>query len=209
MILFTLVVDYHIINFLHLIFYNFSFSIDSILFTWFVYNNNKLFIWCLLKIHVFLLQCMSLCCILHHPLLLSPIKCTYRPQEAGARLGLAHVSLFTESMAWSFDIMKSSDLIKKECLDYGGFGEVFLCYHKTLGHVAQKTVYTGPPRNEWVSMCPHNTRQDRTGSEPDKLKPRVTDKTNRTNQTKSDKTRIDNQTKPDKTRLNQTRPDEK
>lgn len=51
-------------------------------------------------------------------------------------------------MALSLDIMKSSDLIKKERLDYGGFGEVFLCYHKTLGHVVQKTVYTGPPRNE-------------------------------------------------------------
>lgn len=47
--------------------------------------------------------------------------------------------------------MKSSDLIKKERLDYGGFGEVFLCYHKTLGHVVQKTVYTGPPRNEQTS----------------------------------------------------------
>ncbi|KAG7330552.1 hypothetical protein KOW79_006774 [Hemibagrus wyckioides] len=48
----------------------------------------------------------------------------------------------------SFLDMKSSDLIKKERLDYGGFGEVFLCYHKTLGHVVQKTVYTGPPRDE-------------------------------------------------------------
>ncbi|TSR16003.1 Receptor-interacting serine/threonine-protein kinase 1 [Bagarius yarrelli] len=41
-------------------------------------------------------------------------------------------------MAKSLDIMKSSDLIKKKPLDYGGFGEVFLCYHKTLGHVVQK-----------------------------------------------------------------------
>lgn len=56
--------------------------------------------------------------------------------------------------------MKSSDLIKKERLDYGGFGEVFLCYHKTLGHVVQKTVYTGPPRNEWVSACLHYARSD-------------------------------------------------
>ncbi|KAL0966181.1 hypothetical protein UPYG_G00291980 [Umbra pygmaea] len=44
--------------------------------------------------------------------------------------------------------MKSADLIKKEPLDYGGFGTVYLCYHKTLGHVVLKTVYTGPPRNE-------------------------------------------------------------
>ncbi|XP_023866044.1 receptor-interacting serine/threonine-protein kinase 1 isoform X1 [Salvelinus sp. IW2-2015] len=44
--------------------------------------------------------------------------------------------------------MKSSDLIKKEPLDYGGFGTVYLCYHKTLGQVVLKTVYTGPPRNE-------------------------------------------------------------
>ncbi|XP_027032854.1 receptor-interacting serine/threonine-protein kinase 1 isoform X1 [Tachysurus fulvidraco] len=51
-------------------------------------------------------------------------------------------------MASSLDLMKTSDLIKKERLDYGGFGEVFLCYHKTLGHVVQKTVYTGPPRIE-------------------------------------------------------------
>ncbi|KAK3545697.1 hypothetical protein QTP70_011273 [Hemibagrus guttatus] len=51
-------------------------------------------------------------------------------------------------MASFLDVMKSSDLIKKERLDYGGFGEVFLCYHKTLGHVVQKTVYTGPPRDE-------------------------------------------------------------
>ncbi|XP_018613038.1 receptor-interacting serine/threonine-protein kinase 1 [Scleropages formosus] len=44
--------------------------------------------------------------------------------------------------------MKSSDLIKKEPLDYGGFGQVYLCYHKTYGQVVLKTVYTGPPRNE-------------------------------------------------------------
>lgn len=44
--------------------------------------------------------------------------------------------------------MRSADLIRKEVLDYGGFGEVFLCYHKTLGHVVLKTVYTGPLRNE-------------------------------------------------------------
>ncbi|XP_034148712.1 LOW QUALITY PROTEIN: receptor-interacting serine/threonine-protein kinase 1-like [Esox lucius] len=44
--------------------------------------------------------------------------------------------------------MKSADLIKKEPLDYGGFGTVYLCYHKTLGQVVLKTVYTGPPRND-------------------------------------------------------------
>ncbi|KAJ8012145.1 hypothetical protein DPEC_G00065630 [Dallia pectoralis] len=36
----------------------------------------------------------------------------------------------------------------KEPLDYGGFGTVYLCYHKTLGHVVLKTVYTGPQRND-------------------------------------------------------------
>ncbi|RXN29283.1 receptor-interacting serine threonine- kinase 1 [Labeo rohita] len=49
--------------------------------------------------------------------------------------------------AASPSLMKSADLIKKEPLDYGGFGEVYLCYHKTLGQVVLKTVYTGPPRN--------------------------------------------------------------
>ncbi|XP_051553499.1 receptor-interacting serine/threonine-protein kinase 1 isoform X4 [Myxocyprinus asiaticus] len=49
--------------------------------------------------------------------------------------------------ASSLHLMKSADLIKKEPLDYGGFGEVYLCDHKTLGHVVLKTVYTGPPRN--------------------------------------------------------------
>ncbi|XP_012731072.2 receptor-interacting serine/threonine-protein kinase 1 [Fundulus heteroclitus] len=44
--------------------------------------------------------------------------------------------------------MRSADLIKKEPLDYGGFGEVYLCYHATLGQVVLKTVYTGPLRNE-------------------------------------------------------------
>ncbi|XP_076000604.1 receptor-interacting serine/threonine-protein kinase 1 [Genypterus blacodes] len=44
--------------------------------------------------------------------------------------------------------MRSTDLIKKEALDYGGFGDVFLCYHKTLGHVVLKTVYTGHLRND-------------------------------------------------------------
>ncbi|XP_056121561.1 receptor-interacting serine/threonine-protein kinase 1 [Rhinichthys klamathensis goyatoka] len=48
--------------------------------------------------------------------------------------------------ASSLSLMKPTDLIKKEPLDYGGFGEVYLCYHKTLGQVVLKTVYTGPPR---------------------------------------------------------------
>ncbi|XP_037314159.2 receptor-interacting serine/threonine-protein kinase 1 [Pungitius pungitius] len=40
--------------------------------------------------------------------------------------------------------MRSADLIKKEPLDYGSFGEVYLCYHVTLGQVVLKTMYTGP-----------------------------------------------------------------
>ncbi|KAK5860036.1 hypothetical protein PBY51_021544 [Eleginops maclovinus] len=44
--------------------------------------------------------------------------------------------------------MKSADLIRKEALDYGGFGDVYLCYHVTLGQVVLKTMYTGPIRNE-------------------------------------------------------------
>lgn len=44
--------------------------------------------------------------------------------------------------------MRSTDLIKKEPLDYGGFGDVYLCYHVTLGQVVLKTIYTGPLRNE-------------------------------------------------------------
>ncbi|XP_069013562.1 receptor-interacting serine/threonine-protein kinase 1 isoform X2 [Embiotoca jacksoni] len=44
--------------------------------------------------------------------------------------------------------MRSTDLIIKEPLDYGGFGEVYLCYHVTLGQVVLKTMYTGALRNE-------------------------------------------------------------
>lgn len=44
--------------------------------------------------------------------------------------------------------MRSADLIVREPLDYGGFGEVFLCYHVTLGQVVLKTMYTGLLRNE-------------------------------------------------------------
>ncbi|XP_061588358.1 receptor-interacting serine/threonine-protein kinase 1 [Cololabis saira] len=50
-------------------------------------------------------------------------------------------------MASSFH-MRSADLIKKEPLDSGGFGEVYLCYHATLGQVVMKTLYTGPLRSE-------------------------------------------------------------
>ncbi|XP_048866590.1 receptor-interacting serine/threonine-protein kinase 1 isoform X2 [Brienomyrus brachyistius] len=44
--------------------------------------------------------------------------------------------------------MKSADLIKKAPLDFGGFGQVYLCYHKTHGQVVQKTVYTGHLPNQ-------------------------------------------------------------
>ncbi|XP_054624204.1 receptor-interacting serine/threonine-protein kinase 1 [Dunckerocampus dactyliophorus] len=44
--------------------------------------------------------------------------------------------------------LRASDVIRKEHLDDGGFGEVYLCYHATLGHVVMKTMYTGPLRNE-------------------------------------------------------------
>lgn len=43
--------------------------------------------------------------------------------------------------------VRSADLIKKEPLDYGSFGEVYLCYHVTLGQVVLKTMYTGPLSN--------------------------------------------------------------
>ncbi|XP_016337293.1 receptor-interacting serine/threonine-protein kinase 1-like [Sinocyclocheilus anshuiensis] len=59
----------------------------------------------------------------------------------------------TMAAAASLSLMKSADLIKKEPLDYGGFGEVYLCYHKTLGQVVLKTVYTGPPRNGRQKQC--------------------------------------------------------
>ncbi|CAN9503426.1 unnamed protein product [Ophioblennius macclurei] len=44
--------------------------------------------------------------------------------------------------------MRSTDLIIRKPLDYGGFGEVYLCYHVTLGQVVLKTLYTGLLRNE-------------------------------------------------------------
>ncbi|XP_034469759.1 receptor-interacting serine/threonine-protein kinase 1 [Hippoglossus hippoglossus] len=44
--------------------------------------------------------------------------------------------------------MSSADLIRKEPLEYGGFGDVYLCYHVTLGQVVLKTLFTGILRNE-------------------------------------------------------------
>ncbi|XP_053458265.1 receptor-interacting serine/threonine-protein kinase 1 [Nycticebus coucang] len=45
--------------------------------------------------------------------------------------------------------MKSSDFLKKEDLDSGGFGKVSLCIHRTHGLVIMKKVYTGPKRTEY------------------------------------------------------------
>ncbi|XP_073939092.1 receptor-interacting serine/threonine-protein kinase 1 isoform X2 [Castor canadensis] len=45
--------------------------------------------------------------------------------------------------------MKSSDLLERENLDSGGFGEVSLCLHSTHGFVILKKVYTGPKRTEY------------------------------------------------------------
>ncbi|KAM6177035.1 receptor-interacting serine/threonine-protein kinase 1 [Erethizon dorsatum] len=45
--------------------------------------------------------------------------------------------------------MNSSDLLRKEDLDSGGFGAVSLCYHRTHGLVILKKVYTGPKRTEY------------------------------------------------------------
>uniref|UniRef100_A0A8C5F9P1 Receptor-interacting serine/threonine-protein kinase 1 n=2 Tax=Gadus morhua TaxID=8049 RepID=A0A8C5F9P1_GADMO len=44
--------------------------------------------------------------------------------------------------------IRSADILTKDPLDYGGFGEVFLCRHKTLGPVVLKAVFTGLLRNE-------------------------------------------------------------
>lgn len=44
--------------------------------------------------------------------------------------------------------MRSADFIRKEPLDHGGFGDVYLCLHVALGPVVMKTVYTGTLRNE-------------------------------------------------------------
>ncbi|XP_057713266.1 receptor-interacting serine/threonine-protein kinase 1 [Corythoichthys intestinalis] len=44
--------------------------------------------------------------------------------------------------------LRATDVIRKEHLDDGGFGEVYLCYHVHLGPVVMKTMYTGPLRNE-------------------------------------------------------------
>ncbi|XP_077415230.1 receptor-interacting serine/threonine-protein kinase 1 [Vanacampus margaritifer] len=44
--------------------------------------------------------------------------------------------------------LRATDVLRKEHLDDGGFGEVYLCYHVRLGPVVMKTMYTGPLRNE-------------------------------------------------------------
>ncbi|XP_049602934.1 receptor-interacting serine/threonine-protein kinase 1 [Syngnathus scovelli] len=44
--------------------------------------------------------------------------------------------------------LQATDVIRKEHLDEGGFGEVYLCYHVHLGPVVMKTMYTGKLRNE-------------------------------------------------------------
>ncbi|XP_077580356.1 receptor-interacting serine/threonine-protein kinase 1 [Stigmatopora nigra] len=44
--------------------------------------------------------------------------------------------------------LRSTDVTRKEHLDDGGFGEVYLCYHAHLGLVVMKTMYTGTLRNE-------------------------------------------------------------
>ncbi|KAL4631002.1 receptor-interacting serine/threonine-protein kinase 1 [Arapaima gigas] len=44
-------------------------------------------------------------------------------------------------------LMRSEELIKKADLEHSSFGQVHLYYHKTLGQVVLKTVYTGPQRN--------------------------------------------------------------
>ncbi|XP_019734499.1 receptor-interacting serine/threonine-protein kinase 1 [Hippocampus comes] len=44
--------------------------------------------------------------------------------------------------------LRATDVLRKEHLDDGGFGEVFLCYHARLGPVVMKTMYTGPLRSE-------------------------------------------------------------
>ncbi|KPP77786.1 receptor-interacting serine/threonine-protein kinase 1-like, partial [Scleropages formosus] len=43
--------------------------------------------------------------------------------------------------------MRSEELIRRAELEHGSFGRVHLCYHKTLGQVVLKTMYTGPQRN--------------------------------------------------------------
>uniref|UniRef100_A0A3Q4BS88 Uncharacterized protein n=1 Tax=Mola mola TaxID=94237 RepID=A0A3Q4BS88_MOLML len=54
--------------------------------------------------------------------------------------------------------MRSTDLIKREPLDYGGFGDVFLCYHATLGRVVLKTIYTGTLLSAFTLFCRESKR---------------------------------------------------
>ncbi|XP_063779131.1 receptor-interacting serine/threonine-protein kinase 1 [Pseudophryne corroboree] len=48
-----------------------------------------------------------------------------------------------EAMPLHDIIMSSSDLKEKSVIDSGGFGKVYLCFHRTIGLVVQKTVFTG------------------------------------------------------------------
>ncbi|NXB94247.1 RIPK1 kinase, partial [Vidua chalybeata] len=45
--------------------------------------------------------------------------------------------------------MNTKDLFEKKQLDAGGFGTIYLCFHKKHGYVALKKVYTGPQRTEY------------------------------------------------------------
>lgn len=44
--------------------------------------------------------------------------------------------------------MSTEDLLDKQQLDAGGYGKIYLCFHRTYGYVVLKTVYTGPQRTE-------------------------------------------------------------
>lgn len=71
----------------------------------------------------------------------------------GVLLCSSHISLgfYSTGMATepqSSLHMRSTDFIRKEPLGYGGFGDVYLCLHATLGQVVMKTIYTGLLRNE-------------------------------------------------------------
>ncbi|NXF80349.1 RIPK1 kinase, partial [Sclerurus mexicanus] len=45
--------------------------------------------------------------------------------------------------------MNTQDLLEQKQLDAGGFGTISLCFHKKLGYVVLKKVYTGPQRTEY------------------------------------------------------------
>lgn len=44
--------------------------------------------------------------------------------------------------------MSTEDLLDKQQLDAGGYGKIYLCFHRTYGYIVLKTVYTGPQRTE-------------------------------------------------------------